>query len=87
MARKTSVIRESFEKGNGVFRLAPVFVPRRFSQAGSFGQLSGDEYFVSEAAAREGVRIENQSAWEPMVILKHFGPNNRESPSSVVVKV
>jgi hypothetical protein len=45
-----------------------------------FGQLSGDEYFVSETAAKEGVRIANASAWEPMVILKHFGPNNPETP-------
>lgn len=37
-----------------------------------FGQLSADEYFVSEQAAREGVTITNESRWEPMVILKHF---------------
>jgi hypothetical protein len=48
-----------------------------------FGQMSGDEYFVSEAAAREGVRIVNESIWEPMVILKHFGPNHPDMPKSV----
>lgn len=37
-----------------------------------FGQLSADEYFVSEQAAREGVTITNESRWEPMVVLKHF---------------
>jgi hypothetical protein len=37
-----------------------------------FGQLSADEYFVSEQAARAGVTITNASRWEPMVILKHF---------------
>lgn len=48
-----------------------------------FGQLSGDEYFVSERAAREGVRISNASRWEPMVVLKHFGPGNPETPATV----
>jgi hypothetical protein len=37
-----------------------------------FGQLSADEYFVSQQAARDGVSITNKSHWEPMVILKHF---------------
>ncbi len=31
---KSKQIRETFEKNNGVFRLIPVFVPRRFGQAG-----------------------------------------------------
>ncbi|MGI6705515.1 MAG: hypothetical protein ACOX6S_04390 [Clostridia bacterium] len=48
-----------------------------------FGQLSGDEYFVSEKAAKEGVVIENKSRWEPMVILKHFGPNHPDMPKAV----
>jgi hypothetical protein len=48
-----------------------------------FGQLSGDEYFVSEKAAAQGVRVSNASRWEPMVILQHFGPNNRETPQKL----
>lgn len=40
-----------------------------------FGQLSADEFFVSEKAAQAGVRIENHSLIEPLVILKHFGPD------------
>jgi hypothetical protein len=48
-----------------------------------YGQLSADEYFVSEAAAREGVTIANHSRWEPLVILKHFGPNHPDMPKSV----
>ncbi len=48
-----------------------------------FGQLSGDEYFVSEKAARDGVKITNASRWEPMVMLQHFGPNNAETPKAV----
>src|SRR6056297_2690460 len=40
-----------------------------------YGQTSADEYFVSEPAAKKGVKITNNSKHEPMVILKHFGPN------------
>ena len=40
-----------------------------------YRQLSADEYFVSEKAAREGVPVTNRSSFEPMVILRHFGPN------------
>jgi hypothetical protein len=43
-----------------------------------YGQLSQDEFFVSEAAARAGVTISNRSATDDIVILKHFGPGNRE---------
>lgn len=43
-----------------------------------FGQLTHDEYFVSEAAAKEGVTITNPSKTDPIVMLKHFGPNNPE---------
>lgn len=45
-----------------------------------FGQLSADEYFVGEAAAHAGVTITNHSHWEPMVLLKHFGPNHPDAP-------
>ena len=40
-----------------------------------FGQLSHDEFFVSYAAAQEGVTISNPSSTDPIVMLKHFGPN------------
>ena len=40
-----------------------------------FGQLTHDEYFVSAKAAQEGVRIQNPSPTDPIVMLKHFGPN------------
>jgi len=45
-----------------------------------FGQMSADEHFVSEAAAKRGVKITNNSRYEPMVILKHFGPNHPDMP-------
>lgn len=41
-----------------------------------YGQLTNDEYFISEAAAREGVKIVNTSKTDPIVMLKHFGPDN-----------
>lgn len=41
-----------------------------------YGQLTNDEFFISEQAAKEGVKIVNFSATDPIVILKHFGPAN-----------
>ncbi len=41
-----------------------------------YGQLTQDEYFVTEAAAKEGVTITNPSKTDPIVMLKHFGPDN-----------
>jgi hypothetical protein len=41
-----------------------------------YGQLTNDEFFISENAAKEGVTISNASATDPIVILKHFGPGN-----------
>ena len=41
-----------------------------------YGQLTRDEFFVTESAAKEGVIISNPSACDPIVMLKHFGPNN-----------
>jgi hypothetical protein len=41
-----------------------------------YGQLSNDEFFVSEQAAKEGVKITNPSTTDPIVMLKHFGPKN-----------
>lgn len=43
-----------------------------------YGQLSHDEYFVTSAAAEAGVRIRNTSPSADLVLLKHFGPGNRE---------
>ena len=41
-----------------------------------YGQLTHDEFFVTERAAREGVIITNQSKTDPIVMLKHYGPGN-----------
>jgi hypothetical protein len=44
-----------------------------------FGEMTEDELFVTADAARQGVRIENKSAADPLVILKHFGPGNPDA--------
>jgi len=41
-----------------------------------YGHLTRDEFFVSESAARSGVVISNPSTTDPIVMLKHFGPDN-----------
>lgn len=48
-----------------------------------YGQLTQDEFFVSETAAAEGVRIVNPSATDPIVMLKHFGPANPDLPAGL----
>ncbi len=47
-----------------------------------FGQLTNDEFFVSEMAAKAGVAITCRSKHEPLVILKHFGPNHPDMPKA-----
>ena len=44
-----------------------------------FGEMTEDELFVTEPTAAAGVRIQNLSETEPLVLLKHFGPGNPES--------
>jgi hypothetical protein len=41
--------------------------------------MTEDELFVTADAAKAGVRIENTSATDPLVILKHFGPGNPDA--------
>ena len=41
-----------------------------------YGQLTSDEFFVTEAVAKAGVTIHNLSKTDPIVMLKHFGPGN-----------
>jgi len=44
-----------------------------------YGQMTEDELFVSELAAQAGVRVENRSETDPLVVLKHFGPGNPDA--------
>ena len=41
-----------------------------------YGQLTNDEFFITEKAAIEGVKITNLSKTDPIVMLKDFGPGN-----------
>jgi hypothetical protein len=41
-----------------------------------FGQLTSDEFFVTEEAARRGVTVVNPSETDPLVMLRHYGPRN-----------
>ena len=59
-------------QGHGTLNGKPLETPALIR----FGQLTFDEYFVSEAAARKGVVIQNLSQADPIVMLKHFGPEN-----------
>ena len=74
---QTAVIKDGaaygciFVQGHGTFGVYDAEAPTLLH----FGQQSSDEFFVSEKAATEGVKITNLSKVEPLVVLKHFGPN------------
>ncbi len=42
-----------------------------------YGELTNDEFFVSEFAAKQGVTFTNESETEPIVLLKHYSPNDK----------
>ena len=48
-----------------------------------YGQMTEDEFFVSAAAAQNGIVIENGSSTEDLVMLKHFGPGNPDAAGLV----
>jgi hypothetical protein len=62
-------------QGYGTFGKLRVSTPSMIR----FGQMTEDELFVTAAAAQAGVRIENSSATDPLVLLKHFGPGNPDA--------
>jgi len=62
-------------QGYGRLNQVPIETPAMIR----FGQLTRDEMFVTEDAARQGVVIENHSDCEDLVMLKHFGPDNPEA--------
>lgn len=43
---KNNAIKDAFKKGEGIFNLVPVFVPRRFSKAGKRLRLHPDDYYA-----------------------------------------
>lgn len=46
-----------------------------------YGEMTEDEFFVTQSAAKAGVEITNLSSTEPLVMLKHFNPGNPEMPT------
>jgi len=62
-------------QGHGTFGVWDLETPSLIR----FGQLTYDEYFVSEAAAKAGVTITNPSKSDPIVMLKHFGPDAHDN--------
>lgn len=58
-------------QGHGKFGVYPIESPAQIR----YGELTDDEYFVTEYAARGGVEITNVSDSEPLVMLKHFAEN------------
>ena len=59
-------------QGHGTFGAWQIDTPTMIR----FGQLTSDEFFVTEEAAKAGVQIANPSDTDPIVMLKHFGPGN-----------
>ena len=64
-------------QGHGMFGKHIVSAPTMIR----FGEMTQDELFITADAARQGMRIQNASDSDPLVILKHFGPGNSEAPS------
>ena len=62
-------------QGHGTFGKLTVSAPTMIR----YGQTTEDELFVTEDAARAGVRVENHSETDPLVVLKHFGPANPDA--------
>jgi len=62
-------------QGYGTFGKRAVSTPAMIR----FGQMTQDELFVTAEAARQGVRIQNLSETDPLVLLKHFGPGNPDA--------
>jgi hypothetical protein len=62
-------------QGHGTMNTLRVSTPSMIR----YGQMTEDEVFVSAGAAQGGVTIENLSATDPLVMLKHFGPGNPDA--------
>ena len=62
-------------QGYGTINKQPISTPSMIR----FGEMTEDEVFVTADVAKNGVRIENLSASDPLVMLKHFGPGNPDA--------
>lgn len=59
-------------QGHGKFGVWDIETPAMIR----YGQLTNDEFFVTELAAKAGITIKNNSITEPIVLLKHFSENS-----------
>jgi hypothetical protein len=81
LPKRTVTIRDAaaygliLTQGYGTFGAHSVSTPSMIR----FGAMTEDELFVTSGAAQAGVRIENKSQTDPLVILKHFGPGNPDA--------
>jgi hypothetical protein len=66
-------------QGHGTLNKAKVETPALIR----FGELTSDEFFVTDDTAKQGVTITNNSDYEPIVMLKHFGPDNPDAAKLV----
>ncbi len=65
-------------QGSGKINGEPLNSPKLIR----FTELTEDEYFCSEAGAKNGVVFENTSETEPLVCLRYFGPEaNPDAPT------
>jgi hypothetical protein len=64
-------------QGRGTFGKHEVETPTLIR----YGKMTMDELFVTANAAKDGVLISNPSDTEGLVMLKHFGPGNSDSPT------
>jgi hypothetical protein len=78
---RTAVIRDSAAYGliltQGRGRLGKLIVET--PSMIRYGEMTADELFVSIEAANSGVSVTNASAYENLVMLKHFGPGNPDA--------
>ena len=81
LPRRTATIKDAaaygliVTQGNGTIGTHHVSTPAMIR----FGEMTEDELFVTSDVAAHGVRIENLSDSDPLVILKHFGPGNPDA--------
>jgi hypothetical protein len=64
-------------QGSGRINKLPLNSPKMIG----FFELTEDEFFITESAAKAGVTYENMSTTEPLVVLRYFGPDaNPDAP-------
>lgn len=75
---KTVTIRDGAAYGIICLQGGGTFGPHRLETPSviRYGELTRDEYFVTESAAKKGVTISNTSDCDSIVILKHFAENS-----------